>query len=478
VNDQTDSQLLRAYAEHRSEPAFAELVRRYVDFVYSAAQRMVCNSHLAEDVAQSVFVALAKNAAQLTHRPVLSGWLHRTAQNIAAQTVRSEVRRRAREQEAAAMNALLATEPDALWANIAPHLDAALGELSEPDRDALLLRYFERKSAREMAQTLGTSEEAAQKRVSRAVERLREFFAKRGVTVGASGLVVVISANAVQAAPVGLAVTISTAAALAGTTIATTATATTIKTIAMTTLQKTLVTAVITAAVGTGIYQARQVSTLRSQIQSLQQQQAPLAEQIQQLTRDYSDATNRLAALNDDNERLNRNPGELLKLREEVTRLRHLQNDLATGLKPTTQREESPSGLPEWKLEQLTNVGRTMPHDALQTFLWASANTNLTELANCIVPDAGDPPSYEAIQSYVEDTAEHLLNEFRKFSILSQTNISADEVQLELQAKADAGGFSKTLMLRNVYGEWKVVLFTRRDADGKAYGVHLDIDTQ
>src|SRR5437016_10111671 len=176
MNSLTDQQLLREYTGHRSEPAFAELVGRHVDFVYSAALRMVCDSHLAEDVTQSVFLALAKNAAQLTDRPVLSGWLHRTAQNIAAQTVRTDVRRRAREQEAAAMNEL--QQPDAVWEHIAPHLDAALGELSDPDRDALLLRYFEGKSAREMAQILGTSEETAQKRVSRAVERLREFFAK------------------------------------------------------------------------------------------------------------------------------------------------------------------------------------------------------------------------------------------------------------------------------------------------------------
>jgi RNA polymerase sigma factor (sigma-70 family) len=147
-----------------------------------------------------VFVALAKSAAQLSECLVLSSWLHRTAQNLASQTVRTTERRRAREQEAVAMNQLLATESDAPWEHIAPHLDAALGELTDPDRDAVLLRYFERKSASEMAQILGTSEDAAQKRVSRAVERLREFFAKRGVTVGASGLVVVISANAVQAA--------------------------------------------------------------------------------------------------------------------------------------------------------------------------------------------------------------------------------------------------------------------------------------
>jgi RNA polymerase sigma factor (sigma-70 family) len=321
VNSLADQQLLRDYSESRSEAAFAELVRRHVDQVFSAALRMVRDSHLAEDVTQGVFVALARHAGELTDRPVLSGWLHRTAQNLAANAVRSDVRRRAREQEVAAMNELLATEPDALWEHVAPHLDAALGELSEADRDALLLRYFERKSAREMAQTLGTSEDAAQKRVSRAVERLRELFSNRNVTIGASGLVVVISANAVQAAPVGLAAAISATAVLAGTTVASTATATAAKAIAMTTLQKALIAATI-AAVGTGIYEGRQVSSLRTQVQTLQQQQMPLAEQIRELQRARDEATNRLAMSQQENAQLKQNTAELLKLRGEMARLK------------------------------------------------------------------------------------------------------------------------------------------------------------
>jgi RNA polymerase sigma factor (sigma-70 family) len=234
VNSLTDQQLLRDYAERQSETAFAELVCRHVDIVYSAALRMVCDTHLAQDVTQGVFVALAQNARQLTRHPVLSGWLHRTARNLAANTVRSETRRRTREQEAAAMNQLNETEVD--WETISLYLDAGLGELDDADRDALMLRYFERKSAREMADILGLSEEAAQKRASRAVERLREIFSKKRVAVGAGGLVALISANAVQAAPAGLAATISMA--LAGAAVHSSTIIATTKTIAMTTLQK------------------------------------------------------------------------------------------------------------------------------------------------------------------------------------------------------------------------------------------------
>ena len=353
MKDQTDSQLLCAYAECRSEAAFAELVRRHLDLVYSAAKRMVCDSHLAEDVTQRAFVALARNATQLADRPVLSGWLHRTTQNIAAQTVRADVRRRIREQEAAAMNELLAPESDASWAPIAPQLDAALGELAEPDRDAILLRYFEKKSAQEMAGILGISDDAAQKRVSRAVERLREFFTKRGVTVGAGGLVVLISANAVQSAPVGLAATISATALLTGTAVQTSTFVAATKAIAMTALQKTVITAALAVVAGAGIYEARQAAQLREQNQTLQRQLSPLAGQIEHLQSERDEATNRMADLLAENARLKSNPNqnELLKLRGEVGQLRRqvaereprpvasTSTATAAALAPTTEAE-------------------------------------------------------------------------------------------------------------------------------------------
>ena len=323
MNNLTDPQLLRDYTERRSEAAFAEIVRRHVDLVYSAALRMVCDTHLAKDVTQGVFIALAQNARQLADRAVLAGWLHRTAQNLAANTVRSDVRRRAREQEAAAMNELLSTESDANWENIAPHLDAGLGELDEADRDALLLRYFERKSAREMAEILGTSEDAAQKRVSRAVDRLREFFSKRNVTIGASGLAVLISANAVQSAPIGLAAAILTA--ITGTT----------KTLGITMIQKLLITGISAVAVGTAVY----VVHLQSQIGSLQQQQTSLGQQIEQLSHERDEATNQLAGLRQENKQTQANEMELLKLRGEVTRLGHQENALP---ETSTSKTNSP----------------------------------------------------------------------------------------------------------------------------------------
>lgn len=286
MNDHTDQQLLRDYVERRSDAAFTELVRRHVDLVHSAAFRLTGEMHAAKDVTQTVFMALAQNAARLTHHPVLSGWLHTTARNLAAKNVRAAVRRQNHESEAAAMNQLLPPANDATWEEIAPHLDAALGELNESERDIVLLRYFERKSAPEMADLLGISNEAAQKRVSRAVERLRAYFNQRGVTVGTSGLTIVISANAVQAAPAGLAVTIS-AATLAGAAVASaTIVAAATKTIAMTTLQKTLVTATVAVLAGVGIYEARQVAQLRNQVQTLQKQLAarPLARPTESAT--------------------------------------------------------------------------------------------------------------------------------------------------------------------------------------------------
>ena len=260
MNQSSDQDLLREYAQGGSEAAFSELTRRYVDLVYSAAQRLVRDSALAEDISQSVFLALARNCNNVGKTARLPGWLHQTTHHLAANAVRSEARRRSREHEAAAMNELISTTHDSDWEELAPQLDNALLELSEVDRDALLRRYFQRQPAREMAQVLGISDVAAQKRVNRAVDRLREVLNRRGLAVGSPVLVGLILAHGVQSAPAGLAATISGVAA-AGACVPASKGLVGLKFLFMTTFQKTVLTTAILAASGFGVYEIKYLST-------------------------------------------------------------------------------------------------------------------------------------------------------------------------------------------------------------------------
>jgi len=328
MHELDDNALLREFAERGSEPAFAELVTRHVNKVYSVALRHTRNPHQAEEITQAVFVILARKAGTLGKKVILSGWLYQTARLTAVTLIRSEIRRTRREQEVLMQNLSDETEADP-WPHIAPLLDDAMAGLSETDRHAVVLRYFDGKSLKEVGAALGGSEDAAKMRVNRAVEKLRTFFAKRGVALSVTGLTTAIAANSVQAAPVGLAATISAAATLAGTAVSTSTIIAATKTIAMTILQKTLITATVAVLAGAGIYEARQTAQLHEQNQTLKQQQAPLAEQIQQLQREHDDATNRLADLLAENSRLKKNPHELelLKLRGEVTQLKNEAND-------------------------------------------------------------------------------------------------------------------------------------------------------
>ena len=208
-----DMALLREYAQRNSEEAFAELVSRHVNLVYSIALRQVCDSHLAEEITQAVFVILARKAKSLNVKTVLSGWLCRTTRYASANALTTQRRRQHREQEAYMQSILSESESEA-WTQIAPLLDAALAHLGETDHNAIVLRFFEGKSMKEVAAALGANEEAAKKRVNRAVEKLQKFFLKRGITSTTASLAGAISANSVQTAPAMLAKT-ATAIALA-----------------------------------------------------------------------------------------------------------------------------------------------------------------------------------------------------------------------------------------------------------------------
>jgi len=387
----TDLELLARYATRQAEDAFAELVRRHLNLVYSAALRQVRSPQLAEEVAQSAFVDLARNAARLRPDTILTAWLYQVTRRTAIDVVRREASRQLREQIATEMNAMNATAAD--WTHIEPLLDEAMHALDETDRAAVLLRYFENKSLREVGQALGASENAAQKRLSRAIESLREFFAKRGVTVGASGLLVVLTANAVQAAPVGLAVTVSTTAALAGATIATTSIGTATKAIALTTLHKSFVAAALVAAVGTAIYEAHQISVAYDLNASLQQQQSTLTDQIGQLIRERDTAVRGLTAVGDETSRLDQSTRELLRLRANVASLTQELASLKEQARKAEERFQSATNA--WALDEIKRVGDwkdmglSSPEAAVATYWWAMAGNNALAMKDSIVFERG-----------------------------------------------------------------------------------------
>lgn len=214
-----DRELLRRYAEEKSEAAFAELVRRRVDFVYGCALRRVGgDAGLAEDIVQAVFSALAQQARVVARHATLTGWLFTTTRYASAQIVRRERRRHAREQEAHVMMSNDLPGPDtaaADWARLRPVLDAALDQLSERDREAVLLRFFEQRSFAEVGEKLRLNENAARMRVERALEKLHGLLAGRGVTSTSAALGLALAGHAAIAAPAGLAVAV-TGTALAG----------------------------------------------------------------------------------------------------------------------------------------------------------------------------------------------------------------------------------------------------------------------
>jgi RNA polymerase sigma factor (sigma-70 family) len=323
-----DAKLLNDYATGQSEAAFTELVRRHLNLVYSAALRLADgDAHAAQDVTQQVFSELARQASRLILHPALVGWLYTTTRRMSLSARRAQRRRSAREQEANLMNEILrepALQPD--WDQLRPVLEEVMHHLGETDRLAVLLRFFQSKSLREVGEALGLSENAARMRVDRALEKVRAQLARKGVTSSAAALGVMLAAHAVSAAPASLAATIP-AAALAGVALETASTITLFKFMAITKLKSAAIGAVIVASVATSLVLQQQAQARLRAVDETGRQQA---DQLAQLQADNERLSNQLAR--ESSVRPDDQVNKLVALRAEAAALRKETNDMVALL--------------------------------------------------------------------------------------------------------------------------------------------------
>lgn len=464
----SDAELLREYSEQGHEAAFAEIVSRHTDLVYSAALRQVASPDLARDVAQGVFIDLARKAPALVRKtesgPSLVGWLYRSTRFAALTLLRDDRRREAREIQAM-QDSNPGTEGVPDWDHVRPTLDAAMANLSDADRDALLMRFFKNQDYRTVGAAFGISENTAQQRVVRALEKLRKSLANHGITTTSAALSIALSANAVHAAPAGLATVLSTSALLAAPAIAISTASTVIaaaKTIAMTTLQKTLIAATLTAALGTCLYETRHASSLRRHVQTLEQRQAPLTGQIQKLQQERDDATNQLALMSEATARANSNTIELLRLRSAVGMLRLRTNELGRLLQ-SGQANNATAGSPgqtnfpraSWKF-----AGFATPETALQSYMWAKSRGDVKTAFDSATPQLRQ----EIKDTYFKDKSDEEISAILIDSAKNQTGIQIlkkmsaadDQVIYQIHIDGTADADYSLVTMKKIDDEWKV----------------------
>lgn len=371
-------QLLAEYAKTGSEAAFQELVARYLNLVYSTALRVVGGDpQLAEDVAQQVFVHLARKAPRLSPDAKLGGWLHRDAYHVAATMVRGERRRQQRERQAAEMNALQEHTPSNL-AHLAPVLDEAIEQLGAEDRLAIVLRFFEQREFGALGQSLGITDEAARKRVGRALEKLQGLLKRRGVTLSAAALGTALATEAVTAAPAGLALSIA-GTALASATGGLGTAATLFKVMSITKLQISVIGALVVAGVATPLVLQQQSQARLREANELLRQEVGRRSQLEaenaRLSRLAAQASNPQPAADEAQRELLRLRGEVARLRTEAQALR--QSKAASDQNEPVVRAALQAKDREAKLKQLM---REMPNRSIPEF-YLLGNRTVAEVA-------------------------------------------------------------------------------------------------
>ncbi len=364
-----DHVLLRRFVEERANEAFAALVERHVNLVYFAALRQTGgNTAMAEDVAQEVFSDLARKAPSLVDRPVLAGWLYTSTRFAAANARRAAGRRRAREQEAYAMQEIMRDDSAATeWERTRPLIDEALHTLNATDREAVLLRFFQGRAFAEIGAALRLTEEAARKRVERAVDKLAAVLSRRGVTSTSAALGAVLVQQAAVAAPAGLAGTLA-GSALVGMTSGTAA-AGGVAVASFMASWKTLgvVSALAVAAAGTAVYQTQRASdharAVREHVLAREQAEAGQAElkrRAEQAETQAAAAEQRAKAAEEDNAKL------LAAIRKQSAVRTASTDALRAAAKEPLTRDQVDA---RWRhAQELAKTGD--PAEALRELLW------------------------------------------------------------------------------------------------------------
>lgn len=364
-----DAELLRTYVQRRDEGAFTELVRRHVDIVYAAALRRANGrAHLAEDITQRVFCALARKAALLAHHPVLIGWLHRSTRYAAIDALRAEMRREKIARELTAMTDS-SSDPETTvpWEQLRPVLDAALDELSARDRELVLLRYFSGLTFADAGARFGLREDAARRRTERALDKLRGLLARRGVTSTTAALGVLLANQPLVAAPAGVAASVSAAAVAVAPTGAATAVA------AFFLMNKTAAVA-LSALVAVGLTTVVWTSVARDRGPELESLRAENAK----LTRATAAGapSSEVAAI----------ANEYATTATAISRAMERRQADRTGAAASAKSDAASAG--EVTARGHRNHGTATAHDAALTFGWATDICDPDELAKLIYFDA------------------------------------------------------------------------------------------
>lgn len=389
-------QLLARYVADGSEAAFAALVSRYLNLVYSTALRLTDgDTHQAKDVTQIVFVQLARNAHKLSDNSALGGWLHRTTCNTASNLLRAERRRQKREMEAMHMNAQTTASSHGSE-EVAPVLDQAINELAEADRTAIVLRFFEQQDFRSVGLALGSNEDAARMRVNRALEKLQGMLKKKGVAFSSTALATMLTASTVNAAPAGLSGSITTIA------LATTGSAgSTLGLLHIMSQTKVIMAGavLVTGLAGTLVWQHRSVEQLGNENASLRKEAIALQDELDSLKRRSQPKAVTSTLTDQERTELLRLRGEMGTMRRQLAESGRRQDELRKsnqayarelGISKTEEKEK------EQAMQIMTNAKRWM----LAFRIYAEENNHLL------------PSSFEQVTDILEKEADW--NDFRQ----------------------------------------------------------------